>query len=413
MGQLTLSMVTLTAAGMFVRSAMESAVADPGFTFERGILANVDPSLAGRDPAATRHFYELALARLRSMPGVQSASAGSMMAFGEFSEGRWVQKAGAPLRRGAAESASVGTGGSSSDKPVEGLYDSMSTSIGADYFKTIGLPLIQGREFTQAEELAASENRIAIIDETLAKKLFGAANPIDQVVQWQSGRSGTDNTAVARVVGVVAPSHHQLLEEEMPPHIYTPIGQDPRASLFLHAKTSAPTAEAEIAMLPDVRRELVAIDAELPIISLETRPMYRDKNLILWTLGAGAKIFMAFGLLALFMTVVGVYGVKSYLVARRTREIGIRVALGASSRDVVGIIVRDGIVTTALGVVGGLVLSIAAGFAIRSFLIGDSRFDAMVILGSVTALVVAATAAAWLPARRATRVAPTIALRSE
>ena len=139
-------------------------------------------------------------------------------------------------------------------------------------------------------------------------------------------------------------------------------------------------------MLQDVRRELVAIDAEVPIISLETRPMFRDRNLILWTLRAGAKIFVAFGMLALFMTVVGVYGVKSYMVARRTREIGIRVALGATSRDVVGMVVRDGAITTALGIVGGLALSIAAGSAIRSLLFGDGKFDATVILGSMAAL---------------------------
>ena len=413
MGQLAFSLVTLTAAGMFIRSAMEAAVADPGFTFERGIMVNVDPSLAGRDVVATRRFQEQALARLRRLPGVESASAGSIMAFGEFTEGRSVQKAGAPLKPSATATMSMGAGAGGADKSIEGLIDSVSTSIGADYFKTLGLAVTKGREFTTAEELTPSENRIAIIDETLAGRLFGAANPIDQIIQWQSGRRGADQTVVARVVGVVAPSHHQLLEEGMRPHVYTPIGQDPRSSLFFHARTTAPTAEAETAMLQDVRRELVAIDPEVPIISLETRPMFRDRNLILWALRAGAKIFVAFGMLALFMTVIGVYGVKSYMVARRTREIGIRVALGATSRDVVGMVVRDGAITTSLGIVGGLALSIAAGSAIRSLLFGDGKFDATVIIGSVAALTAAATMAAWLPARRATKVAPTLALRSE
>jgi ABC-type antimicrobial peptide transport system permease subunit len=199
----------------------------------------------------------------------------------------------------------------------------------------------------------------------------------------------------------------------MRPHLFTPLGQDPRASIFLHARTTAPTADAETAMLQDVRREIVGIDPEVPIISLETRPMFRDRNLVLWSLRAGARIFVTFGLLALFMTVVGVYGVKSYMVARRTREIGIRVALGATSRDVVGMVVRDGAVTTVLGIVGGLVLSIAAGSAIRSMLFGDGKFDTTVIVGSVAALTLAATLAAWIPARRATKVAPTLALRSE
>jgi predicted permease len=414
MGQLALSLVTLTAAGMFIRTAMESAVADPGFTFERGIMVNVDPSLAGRDTVETRRFYEQALARLRAMPGVTSASAGSLMPFGEFTESRNVQKAGAPLRPGSGTgSVSMGAGTGGAVETVEGLLDSVSTSIGTDYFKTIGLQVTRGREFTAAEELSTTEDRVAIIDETLAARLFGQADPLGQIIQWQAGRRGADRTVVARVVGVVAPSRHQLLEQDMRPHLYTTLGQDPRAALFLHAATAAPTADAEAAMLPAVRRELLAIDAELPIIAVETRPMYRDRNLVLWVLRAGANIFIAFGALALFMTVVGVYGVKAYVVARRTREIGIRVALGASPRDVVGMIVREGYVTTGLGLVGGLALSILAASAIRSLLVGDGQFDLPVIAGAAAVLTVAATIAAWIPARRATRVAPTLALRSE
>ena len=412
MGQLALSLVTLTAAGMFIRSAVESAVADPGFTFERGVMANVDPSLAGRDPAASRQFYERALAKLRSMPGVASASASSLMPFGEFTETRKVQKAGAPLKRVAAGSSSVGYG-NSSEEAIEGLVDSVATSIAADYFGTMGLAVRQGREFTQAEELTASANRIAIIDETLAQKLFGNSNPIDQLVQWQFGSTSNPETAVARVVGVVAPSHHQLLEDKMRPHLYTPAGQDFRSSMFLHAKTSVESADREAAMLPDIRRALVALDDQLPINSLETRPMYRDRNFVLWVLRAGAKIFLAFGVLALFMSVVGVYGVKSYVVARRTREIGIRVALGATPRGVVGMIVRDGLMTTVIGLVIGLGLSVLTGIAIRSFLVGDGRLDITAIVAAMMALAGAATVAAWLPARRATRVPPTLALRSE
>ena len=412
MGQLALSLVTLTAAGLFIRSAVESAVADPGYTFERGVLVNVDPSLAGRDQPASRQFYERALATLRTMPGVTSASASSLMAFGELTEQKAVQKAGAPLKRAAAGSTSMGYGGTGDDA-IEGLVDSVATSIAANYFETMGLAVKQGREFTQAEELTPSANRIAIIDETLARKLFGNSNPIDQLVQWQFGASSNPETAVARVVGVVAPSHHQLLEDEMRPHLYTPLGQDYRSALFLHARTSFDSADREAAMLPDIRRALIGLDDQLPIIALETRSMYRDRNFVLWILRAGAKIFLAFGVLALFMSVIGVYGVKSYVVARRTREIGIRVALGATPRGVVGMIVKDGLVTTVIGLVLGLGLSVLTAFAIRGFLVGDGRLDITAILAAIMALAGAATVAAWLPARRATRVAPTLALRSE
>ena len=412
MGQLALSLVTLTAAGLFVRSATESAVADPGFTFERGIMANVDPSLGGDNEVATHQFYEKAIDRVRRMPGVVSASLGSQMPFSEFTFTNEVQKAGAPLRKAATGTQSMGTN-ADEKKRVEGLVDSIATSIGADYFKTIGLDLKRGREFTIAEELTPSQNRIAIIDETLAERLFGKSDALDQLVQWQEGHADNPETVVARVVGIVAPSHHQLLEREMWPHIFTPVGQDFRSSLYIHLKTSQPSAEAESAMLPDVRRELLAIEPNLPVISLETRPMFRDRNFILWVLRAGANVFLAFAGLALFMSVIGIYGVKSYVVARRTREIGIRVALGATPRKVIGMVVGDGIITTVIGLAIGLGLSIVAGMGIRSMLFGDARFDAPVILGAILALAISAALAAWLPARRATRVAPTIALRSE
>jgi hypothetical protein len=335
------------------------------------------------------------------------------MPFGEFTETNEIQKAGAPLPGRGAGHDEHGRQRRRGDDKVVGLVDSIATSIGADYFKTIGLDVNSGREFTASEEMAPDGARVAIIDETLATKLFGRDNPLDQIVQWQSGRRGASKTITARVVGVVAPTPHQLLEDGMRPHIYTPVAQNFRAAMFLHARTNAASADAEATMLPDVRRMLVSIDPDVPIIALETRPMYRDRNMILWILRAGAQVFLAFGLLALFMTVVGVYGVKSYVVARRTREIGIRVALGATRRDVVRMVVRDGLLTTSLGPDHGLALSVLTGLALRAMLVGDGKFDVTVIAGAGITLALAATIAAWLPARRATKVPPTLALRSE
>ena len=227
----------------------------------------------------------------------------------------------------------MGAGAGDSADPVEGLVDSVATSIGADYFKTIGLAVTRGREFTASEELAPDGARIAIIDETLAKRLFGKANPLDQIVQWQSGRRGASKT-VRRAC--------RRRRRAQP----APVARRRHAAARLHAVRPG-LPRVHVPSRPHVRGQRgsrdghaagraagcsSALDPELPIISLETRPMFRDRNLVLWLLRAGAKIFLAFGLLALFMTVVGVYGVKSYMVARRTREIGIRVALGATSR---------------------------------------------------------------------------------
>ena len=410
MGQLALSLVTLTAAGLFLRAALESAATDPGFTFERGIVSNVDPALAGRGRDETRQFYARALSRLREMPGVESASFGSIMAFGEFTEGRSVQRAGRPLDTAGA-TASMTIGGAPEAKTVDGLVDSIWTIAGADYFRTLGLKVLGGREFSATEEVGPIAARVAIIDETLATALFARENPIDQMIQYSEDRGAT--SVQLRVVGVVAPSRHQLLERAMQAHLYTPYGQETRSSMHLHLRTTAATPEAEAAMLPAVRRELMALDPALPILSLETRPMYRDRNFVLWTLGAGANIFLTFGALALFMSVIGVYGVKAYIVARRTREIGIRVALGATGGDVAKLVIREGVLLTAAGIVLGVGLSALAGGAIRSLLFGDSRFDAPVVLGAAVTLTAAALLASWLPARRASRIAPTVALRTE
>jgi ABC-type antimicrobial peptide transport system permease subunit len=166
-------------------------------------------------------------------------------------------------------------------------------------------------------------------------------------------------------------------------------------------------------MLPGIRRALVSLDPDLPVLSLETRPMFRERNLVLWVLRAGANVFLLFGALGLFMSVVGVYGVKAYVVARRTREIGIRVAIGATPRAIVREILGDGLLTTAVGLSIGLALSTVAAFLIRGLLVGDGALDIVAVSGATAALAAAATLAAWLPARRAARVRPTIALRSE
>jgi hypothetical protein len=335
-----------------------------------------------------------------------------MMPFGELTESRAVQRAGAPIRRGESTSSmTLGGGGEASFEIEPGLVDAVTTSIGADYFRTLGVAVTRGRELTAAEELAASEARIAIIDEPLAEALFGRGNPVGEMVQYSV--RDTDQIVQLRVVGVVAPTRHQLLERRMRPHLYTPVGQDFRASVFLHLRTAAPSADADTAMLPAIRRELVALDPAVPILTLETRPMYRDRNFVLWTLRAGANTFMTFGVLALFMSAIGVYGVKSYLVARRTREIGVRIALGATPRTVVRMVLRDGGVLAICGIVAGLVLSAIAGGLIRNLLFGDGRFDVTVVGSASLVLVATVLAASGIPAWRATRIQPTRALRSE
>jgi ABC-type antimicrobial peptide transport system permease subunit len=191
-----------------------------------------------------------------------------------------------------------------------------------------------------------------------------------------------------------------------------PFGREFRSSLFVHVKTSLPSADAEAALLPGLRRTLRDVDPALPVLSLETRPMFRERNLMLAIVRVGANIFAAFGAVALFLAAVGVYGVKAYVVSRRTREIGIRVALGATPGAVVRLIVREGAVLSAIGLLAGGLLAVGAGAALRGLAYEGRGVDVTVLAGAFAVLIGAAFLAALIPARRATRLSPTEALRA-
>ena len=398
MGQLALTFVMLTAAGLFVRGAIEAAESDPGFTLDRGIMANTDTTLIDLSPGQRDEFYRGAMAGLRRLPGVEVAALASHMPFGEFEDSVNVQLPGAPLRSGDPGA-------------QEHLFSATTASIGAHYFATMGVPVLRGRELSEAEEFASGSDAIAIIDDTLARRLFPDADPIGQSVQVAGNRE-SDPPTLLRIVGVVGGVRPNLFDEGPRAFIYRPYGQEPRDVMYLHARTSAPTAAAETAMLPTVRRLLADLAPNPPVVSLETRPMFRERNLLLAVVRTGATLFAVLGMAALTLAAVGIYGVKSYLVSRRTREIGVRVALGAEPRDVVWMVIREGLVLIGVGVVAGAGLSLLTGQALRAVLFQGRALDVPVVVITTVTLVASVLLASWLPARRATRVAPATALRS-
>jgi predicted permease len=399
MGQLALSLVLLTSAGLFVRGAAFAAKADPGFSFDRGIVANIDSSLAGDDETRGRQLYREALAVVRHQPSVQAASLATLMPFSEFHVTRAVQRPGAPVKP---------TDPDARKKRIQATY----TSITAQYFASLGLAIRRGREFTAAEEFATGGPDVAIVDDALARDLFGEADAVGQQVQVASTSPGAA-PVVYDVVGVAPPIRHQLFDVRPGPHIYVPIGRDFGSNAYLHLKTDAGSADAEAAMLPAIRRALVSIGGRLPILTLETRAMYRDRNAFLVLLNAAASVFSIFGVVALLMAALGVYGVKAYLVSRRTREIGIRIALGAARGDVVWMVVREGLTLSAIGVAIGVALSVAAGLGLQRVLYQGGGQNGLIILMACVTLAGSALAASWLPARRATNIAPVKALRIE
>jgi len=396
MGQLALSLTLLTTAGAFVRGAVVAAEVDPGFSLDRGIVANLDASLAGVGNERATFMYAQALERLRAVPSVTHAGFGTQMPFGDTKETSRVQKAGMVI-------------GPSDPNRAADTAAAVTLGISTDYFASLGLSLLRGRDFTNAEWLSPGSAPVGIIDQALATRLFGQENPIGRFVQTGLGEDGS--VEAIEVVGIAPAIRHQMEDPEPGPHLYRPLAQHYRPAVFVHMQTADGTDEA--AMLPAVRALLRDVDAQMPVLSLETGPMFRERNPMLWIVRTGARLFATLGALGLFMAALGIYGVKAYLVSRRTREIGIRLALGATARDVVSLVMSDGLALTAAGLVLGLGLSALTVRGVSGFVFGGAGFDLPIVAAAFLTLAIAALGATWMPTRRAMKIPPTIALRSE
>lgn len=394
MGQLALSLTLLTTAGAFVRGAWVAAGVDPGFSLDRGIHAGLDTSLAGFDRPRAQAVYADAIERVRRVPSVTHVALGSLMPFGEVSESSGIQKPG-PVRRASDPDYSTA------------VTSAITQSVTQDYFPSLGLSLRRGRDFSAAEVTSATTPGVAIIDETLATRVFGADDPIGRQIQINRGADLAPE--LVEVIGIAPAILHQMNDDGPGAHVYRPHAQRFRSGMTLHVRTSAPD---EAGLLPAIRAALRETDPQLPVITLETGAMFRERNAMLWIVRTGARVFTIFGLVALVMASLGVYGVKAFLVSRRTREIGIRMALGATARDVTSLVLRDGLATTIAGLVLGLGLSFAAIQGIGSLLFDGGGFDLPIVGGAFLVLAGAALAANLIPARRATHVAPTVAFRN-
>ena len=264
--------------------------------------------------------------------------------------------------------------------------------------------------FTQAEERATGAPRVAIVDTALASRLFGSDSPLGRPIQYAT-RDQAEPPVVMTVVGVAPGLRDNLFGVGATPHLYVPFGTAFQSMAYLHIRTRAASAAAEAAMVGDLRRTVESVDPRVPILSIETQSTFRARGLMLAVVRVCAVIFTAFGIMALGLAALGIYGVKAYVVSRRTREIGIRVALGATPGRIAGLVVGEGLVTSVVGLAIGLGLSALAGLAMRSLTYQGRAADAAVLAVSFGVLVTAALVASWLPARRATRISPIRALR--
>ncbi len=418
--QVAFSLGLLCTAGLFVRGAYKAAGLDTGLKVDNLILIEADASLGGLDEKRAAETYRVAAEHLAQVPGVQSASIGSTVPFGMITIGRKVQRFGSKVAPDAHPASAA-----------EGLaFDSRWNSVGADYFASVGLPVLRGRAFTPLEASSATSPAVAIIDETLAKKLWPDGDALGQRIQFAernapaAAAKGSANSSIAseelpasksdpvsvEIVGIVPAVRAEIFNEETGYAIYVPFAQGFQSNVYFHIRT-APGAQASL--MDTLRREFRQAAPGVPMLATKSFRQHLDSSFQLWMVRTAAAMFSIFGGLALLLAVVGIYGVKAYSVARRTREIGIRMALGAEPGAVQRMILREGLVMTLSGAAFGLLLGLGLGQLCRSMLYDVSAVDPVTFIVAPVILVGAAMLACWLPARRATRVNPLTALRSE
>jgi ABC-type antimicrobial peptide transport system permease subunit len=214
------------------------------------------------------------------------------------------------------------------------------------------------------------------------------------------------------VVGLVAGTRHSLLDTTPGPHLYVPFGQRFRPTMTLHARIATSGPAAEGVALRSIREQVRRVDSSIPIVLSSGMADFRDHGISAWGVRMAARMFAAFGVVAAFLALIGVYGVRAYLVAQRTREVGIRMALGATRADVLRMVLREGMALVSVGLAVGVLLALAVGTGLRGILYQVSEHDPVSFAGAALLLSAAALLACYLPARRATAVEPTEALRS-
>ena len=389
-GQIALSLLLLASGGLFVMSALSASTADPGFRLDGGLVVQVDPALAGYDEARGREAHLALIDRLRMVPGVEAVTIGSRPPFTSIGDSRQVAPAGAADARSQSVSA-------------------VFSVVGRDYARVLGLPMLGGRDFSDAELAPGSGERVAIIDDSLAEELWPGEAALGRLIQFLDAE-GPEARQPLLVVGIIPAVKHSLGDPRPYPHVYVPLGQHYESEMTLQLRVAG---GGERAMLDTVARVVRDVDERLPVLSVATWRDHLDAGLDARLLRAGAGVFSVFGGIALLLAVLGVYGVKSYVVSRRTREFGIRIAIGAPPRVLLWQVLREGGRITTIGIGIGLLLALGAGQFLQSILYGVNSIEPVVLVTAPLILLAASLLASYIPALRATRVDPTVALRSE
>jgi predicted permease len=391
--EVALSLLLLIAAGLFVRSLQSARAIDPGFEAGKLVSAPLSVNLLRYTRLQGREFYRQVVERVEHVPGVESASVARVAVLG--GTGRvlsiHVEGRGATHEQVMSEGSQVVT----SDRTVVN-----ANVVGPRFFTTIGVPIVAGRDFGDQDVEGAPS--VSIINETIANLHFPGENPIGKRVSVE-GPGGPWR----EIVGIVRDSKYGALAEGAAPVVFLPLAQNHETGMTLYVRASVPPAS----LVPSIRREIQRLEPNLPVPNIQT--VTETIGTSLYAARMGAWLLAVFGGLALLLAAVGIYGVLSFSIARRTREMGIRLALGAGRHQVFLLVLRDGMVLVAVGMALGLAAGLVGTRSLASFLYGVSTFDLPTFAVTIAILAAVAFAACAIPARRAMRVHPIAALRYE
>jgi macrolide transport system ATP-binding/permease protein len=378
--QVAISLVLLIGAGLFIRSFQKAQSISPGFDADKVLTMSPDLDIQGYDKNKSKSFYEEVGRRVETLPGVEAAS--------------WAQDIPLGMLSGMAPITIEGY----EPHPGELMISSFNI-VDKHYFKTMGINLTSGRDF--GPEDREDSPTVAIINETMAKHFWPNQSALGHRIQAGEGN------APLQIVGVVKDIKYSTLGEPPTSYFYKPLAQNENPVMKLHVRAQGDPKN----MISAVRKEIQSVDSSLPVSNI--RPMSDVLGVALLLPRLGATLLGLFGLLATVLATTGIFGVMSFSVARRTREIGIRMALGAQARDVLRLVLGEALVVILAGIALGFALAFVFTRLLSRLLYGVSATDPMTFLGVSLLLTLVALIASYIPARKATKVDPMIALRYE
>jgi predicted permease len=377
--QVAVSVVLLVGAGLFVRTLQNLQAVDVGFNSSNLLMFRINPALNGYSPERTTQLYERIKTAIEGLPGVQS------MAYTRTA-----------LLSGSTSTTGIFRQGATTEKDAKDFY---IMSVSPRFFETMKIAIVRGRDLDGRD--IADPTASVLINETAARTYFANEDPIGQRVG-----QNPEQSAQSEIVGIIRDTKYDSVRDQPPPTIYTSIRQGTRSLVVLVRTAGEPGAMTET-----VRTALQQVDPDVPMTGITTQSEQVSNRFAQERLFALA--YSLFGALALLLACIGLFGLMSYSVSRRTNEIGIRMALGAQRSGVVGMVLRESMLMVVIGVAIGLAGAVAGGRFVESVLYGLTSTDVWTISGAIAVTAVVSLAAGYLPARRASRVDPMVALRYE